>query len=244
MDFFESTYDSFLSTFFSLINSIKKSIINTHCKVHIFINYRALNILKNDKYLAEYNFYSNYIDIINEGAVWADQDFKSANHFYNPYKKRGLYGRKSAMDLGIDYYGKAILFWIKGEYSKSLFYLGAALHIIQDMTVPQHANIRLLDDHRQYETFIKETYEYIKEFEVISGAYLLDSIENYIRFNSRVALKIYKNYKNVEDDRRRYYLISRCGLPLAIRTTAGALVMFYNVILPSKQVKKKIPLPK
>lgn len=112
------------------------------------------------------------------------------------------------------------------------------------MTVPQHANIRLLDDHRQYETFIKETYEYIKEFEVKSGAYLLDSIENYIRFNSRVALKIYKNYKNVEDDRRRYYLISRCGLPLAIRTTASALVMFYNVILPSKQVKKKIPLPK
>lgn len=53
MDFFETTYDNFLDTVFSIINPIKKSIINTHCKVHIFINYKALNVLKNDKYLAD-----------------------------------------------------------------------------------------------------------------------------------------------------------------------------------------------
>lgn len=239
MDFFETTYDNFLDTVFSIINPIKKSIINTHCKVHIFINYKALNVLKNDKYLAEYNFFSCYIDSINEGAVWADQDFKSSNHFYNPYKKKGMYARKSAMDLGIDYYSKAIQYWIKGEFNKSLFFLGAALHIIQDMTVPQHANIRLLDDHRQYESFIKDTYEYIKEFEVSTGAYLLDSIEDYIRFNSRVALKIHRKFKDIEDDKTRFYRISRCGLPLAIRTTAGAMIMFYDVILPDNQMNKK-----
>lgn len=244
MDFWESTYDNLLNTVFSIINPIKKTIINTHCKVHIFINYKALNLLKNDRFLDEYNFFSSFIDIINEGAVWADQDFKSTNHFYNPYKKKGLYGRKSAMDLGIGYYSKAIQNWIRGEFDKSLFYLGAALHIIQDMTVPQHANIRLLDDHRQYEDFIKDTYKHIKEFDVKNGAYILNSIENYIRFNSRVALKIYKKHKEISDDKIRFFRIARCGVPLAIRTTAGALIMFYNMIFPCKQFKKKPSLPK
>lgn len=228
MDFFESTYDHMLKTVFSVANPIKKSIINTHCKVHKFININALNILKNDKYLEEYNFFRSFIFDINEGAVWADQDFKSSNHFYNPYKKRGMYGRKSAMDLGVEYYDEAINLWSKGEFNKSQFYFGAALHIIQDMTIPQHANIRLLDDHRQYESFVKSSYEYVKEFKVETGTYMLDSIEDYIRFNSRVALKIYRRFKSIHDDKTRFYRICRCGLPLSERTTAGAMVMFYN----------------
>ncbi|HYE69663.1 MAG TPA: hypothetical protein VEA58_13685, partial [Anaerovoracaceae bacterium] len=51
----------------------------------------ALSILLNDKYLEEYAFFARYIDEINKGAVWADQDFKSSNHFYNPYKKKMAY---------------------------------------------------------------------------------------------------------------------------------------------------------
>ncbi|MCQ4923823.1 zinc dependent phospholipase C family protein [Tissierella carlieri] len=233
IDFIETTYDYILKTVFGIANPIKKSIMKTHCKVHKFINIHALNILKNDKYLAEYNFFSSFILDINQGAVWADQDFKSSNHFYNPYRKRGLYGRKSAMDLGIDYYQEALGLWAKGEFNKSLFYLGATLHIIQDMTIPQHANIRLLDDHHQYESYVKHTYEYIKEFQVDKGTYLLDSIEDYIRFNSRVALKIYRRFKKIPDDENRFYRISRCGLPLAERTTAGAMIMFYNDIFSS-----------
>ncbi|WP_236912406.1 zinc dependent phospholipase C family protein [Clostridium sp. Cult1] len=175
-------------------------------------------------------FFKSYIQDINEGAVWADQDFKSSNHFYNPYKKRGLYGRKNAMDLGVDYYSKATELWTKGEFNKSLFYLGAALHIIQDMTIPQHANIRLLNNHHQYEVYVNRTYDYIDAFQVDKGACLLDSIEDYIRFNARVAIKIYKKFNMISKDEERFYRIARCGIPLAKRTTAGAMVMFYNNI--------------
>src|SRR5690554_477886 len=104
MDRFETTYNSILKTVFSAANPIKKVIIKTHCKVHMFINAYSIRILKNDKYLAQYNFFNSYLDNINEGAVWADQDFKSSNHFYNPYKNKGMFGRKSAMDLGVEYY--------------------------------------------------------------------------------------------------------------------------------------------
>ncbi len=229
-DIFEATYDYFLKTVFGAANPVKKSIINTHCKVHKFINIKALKILQNDNFFDEYNFFNNYIYDINEGAVWADQDFKSSNHFFNPYTKKGLYGRSSAMDLGVDYYSKAIELWRIGEFNKSLFYFGATLHIIQDMTIPQHANIRLLDSHRQYETFVKRTYKYVGEFQVETGTYLLDSIENYIRFNARIALKVYKRFKDISEDEERYHQIAACGLPLAKRTTAGAMVMFYREV--------------
>jgi len=228
MKFVENTYSNILKTVFGLANPIKKSIMNTHCNVHKYINLKSLIILKNDKYLEEYNLFNSYIDDINDGAVWADQDFKSSNHFYNPFEKKGLFGRKSAMDLTIEYYDKSYKQWKKGEFNKSMFYLGAAFHLIQDMTVPQHANIRLLDNHRQYELYIIRTYKYIKEFNVDKGTYLLDSMEEYVRFNTRVALKVYKRFNNIEDDEYRFYRTARCTITLAERTTAGAMVMFYN----------------
>ncbi|KAB3529328.1 zinc dependent phospholipase C family protein [Alkaliphilus serpentinus] len=233
MEFFETTYDYFLKTVFGIANPIKKSIIKTQCKVHKFINIQALKIIRNDGYADEYNFFSSYILDINEGAVWADQDFKSSNHFYNPYKKKGLYGRRSAMELGVDYYYQSISLWRKGEFNKSLFFLGAALHIIHDMTIPQHANIRLLDSHRQYETFVKRTYQTINDFRVEKGSYLLDTIDDYIRFNARIALKIHKRFKDVVDDELRYYRVTKCTLPLAKKTTAGAMIMFYRDIIKS-----------
>ena len=235
LDNFEKTYDYVLKTVFGIANPIKKSLIRTQCKVHKYINRRALNIIKNDEYFEEYNFFSSYILDINQGAVWADQDFKSTNHFYSPYKKKGLYGRKSAMDLGVDYYSKALNLWDKGEFNQSLFYLGATLHLIQDMTIPQHANIRLLDNHRQYENYIKRTYEYLEDFQVDTGSYLLDSVEDYIRFNARIALKIYDNFKKIRNHEYRYYRIAKCALPLAKRTTAGAMIMFYNDTLKPHQ---------
>ncbi|MFU0800264.1 MAG: zinc dependent phospholipase C family protein [Xylanivirga thermophila] len=231
MDTIEATYDHLLRVVFGVANPVKKVIIKTQCKVHKFINLDALDILKNDGYSAEYNFFNRYISDIDDGTVWADQDFKSSNHFYNPYKKRGLYGRKSALDLGTDYYSEAIKLWKNAQFNRSLFYLGSALHIIQDMTIPQHANIRLLDDHRQYETYIKRTYDFFDDFKVENGAYLLDSIENYIRFNARVAIKIYKKLHMIPNDEDRFYRIARCALPLAKRTTAGAMVMFYDDIV-------------
>ena len=88
---FEKVYHKVLKSTFWVLNPFKKIIVKTECQVHIHINDHALSILLNDKYLEEYNFFAYYIDEINKGAVWADQDFKSSNHFYNPYKKKMAY---------------------------------------------------------------------------------------------------------------------------------------------------------
>ena len=230
MQEFELTYDKLLGRLFSLVNPIKKTIIKTKCEVHKFINVHGLKILKNDKYFKERSFFSHYIEDINNGAIWTDQDFKSSNHFYDSSKNRGMYGRKSAMDVGVEYYEKAIDLWKEDKDSQSMFYFGAALHIIQDMTVPQHINIRLLDHHRQYENYIKKTYRYMDIFRVDSGAHLLKSYKDYIEFNARVSKRIYKKFKHIKDSDERYYSLAKCGLPLAERTTAGAMVIFYKEI--------------
>lgn len=224
----EKTYDIFLNSTFKFMNPIKKSVVKTHCRIHKSINFHALDILEENKYLNEYNFFKKYVVEINNGAVWADQDFRSSTHFYNPYKKKGLYGRKNALDLALNYYEKSLKFWSIDRKKKSLFYFGASIHLIQDMTIPQHANIKLLDNHRQYETYIKKTYKYINNFKLNKNIYILDSIEDYIVFNARVALRIYKKFKNIKEERSRFYQMARCSLSLANSTTAGAMILFYK----------------
>ena len=231
MNFIEETYGSFLRLSFAVLNPFKKAVIKTQCQVHKYINVQALTILDNDGKKEVSNFFRNYLILLNDGAVWADQDFKSSQHFYNPYTKKGMYGRKNASDLGIGYYRKALNLWSLGKYDKAFFYFGAALHIVQDMTIPQHANVRLLDNHRQYETFVKRTYRYVHDFKAEKGTVIFDNMDDFVRFNARTAMKIYKKFKTIEEDEQRYYRITKCILPLAERTTAGCMVMFYDQIM-------------
>ena len=57
----------------------------------------------------EYKFFKDYLTKINEGLVWADQDFKSYHHFYNPKEEKGIYGYdENALTVARSYYFKAI----------------------------------------------------------------------------------------------------------------------------------------
>ena len=85
---FETVYRNVIQSAFWVLNPLKKLIIQTECQVHIHINQHALTILKNDNFHEAYAFYIDQMEELNHGAVWADQDFKSSNHFYNPYKKK------------------------------------------------------------------------------------------------------------------------------------------------------------
>lgn len=231
---FERTYNRALRRVFKILNPIKKSIMNTKCEVHLFINEHSIDLLDKYAYEDEHAFFTSYLDDINEGAVWVDQDFNSSNHFYNPFKDRGLYGRRSAMDLALEYYDKALWFWENGNRSRSMFFFGAAIHIIQDVTIPQHANIRLLGDHKQYENYIKKTYNNVAVFKARKAPYLLDNIRDYVRFNSRLALKVYRKFRSIKKSDERHYRIARCNISLSMRTSAGAMIMFYKDISDMK----------
>lgn len=231
----ERTYGRLFRYMLKAANPFKKALIHTQNVTHIYINRQALEILKNDRYTDACYFFGDHLKYLNDGTIWADADLKSTGHFYSPVRNRGMYGNRNALSLATEYYSKAREYWKKGDLEKSLFFLGAAIHLTQDMAVPQHANIRLLDDHKQYESFIRRTYLNTPIFAVDRGGYYLGSIEEAVKCNARNSLKIYSRFKHIRDDYRRFHAISRFTIPMAQRTTAGCLLMFYKDAGKSKR---------
>ncbi|MFR0019407.1 hypothetical protein CHH45_12065 [Paraclostridium bifermentans] len=231
----ENVYGKALTGTFKVVNPVKKSIITTDCEVHIFIQANALEILKNEGYMTQYKFFKAYLPQINKGLIWADQDFKSYHHFYNPYVKRGKFGyEENAFTLINKYYNKALKFFALDKFELSLFYFGAACHVLQDLTIPQHAKGKLLDNHRQFEVYIKNNYMSIPRLRAKDGMIQKNSVEEYINYNATQAMNYDKMYENVNDLKNKFYMLSTKCLPLAQKTTAGFLTMFFDDIFSNE----------
>ena len=227
MQTLEKTYSLVYKSILKAVNPLKKRIIKTECIVHKAINNQSLYIIKNDGYKEVYNLMIEYIEHINEGVVWADQDLKSSSHFYSPKTKRGLYGNSNAKNECESYYNKAINEFILGNKKESMFYLGAACHLIQDVTIPQHANVELLHNHRSFENWIIKMHRRFHKFKVFKGGIYLNSIGHYIELNSREAIKTHEKHNYIENDHIRFYKIASLSLVMAQKTTAGVMVKFY-----------------
>ncbi|WP_102400520.1 zinc dependent phospholipase C family protein [Haloimpatiens massiliensis] len=224
----ERTYGSTLKGLMFAVNPIKKKVLKTHCTVHKFINLKAVNILKINGYEQEYNFFRENIRNMNEGVVWADQDFKSSNHFYHVVKGKGLYGFSDALTECKKYYGSSIVYLKKREIKKSLFYFGAACHLIQDATVPQHVNNKLLKSHRKFEIWIISRLMNDYSFEEEKGIKRFSHIEEYIKNNAVYADDTYRKFKDIDDLEERYDKISKNIISEAQKTTAGFLLDYYD----------------
>lgn len=224
----ELSYGKLFKYTMKAINPFKKAIMTTECIVHKVINNQALLILKNDDLVLQYNLFSSYITELNLGVVWADQDFKSSGHFYNPIKDRGLYGNTNALTLANNYYKFALGYWQSGDFKKAMFFLGATAHLVQDVTVPQHANIRLLKEHHKFEKFVRNTFHKTPEYLAVNNGYYLDSVEEFVRFNALRSIKANRKLKTINNEEDRFYSLAKYTLPLAQRSTAGLFMMFYN----------------
>ena len=225
----EKVYAKALTQTFKAINPIKKSIITTDCEVHLYIQDNALKTLLEYDYIEEYELFSRYIEYIDKGLVWADQDFKSYHHFYNPMEEKGMYGYDdNALTVAKRYYNKALKFFVLKNYEKSMFYFGASVHIIQDLTVPQHAKGKLFDNHRQFETYIKSNYKKIKKFNSKEKPIILNSVESYANYNSLQALKFDDTYSHIRDTQTKFYLTAIKSINLAQLSSAGFMIMFYE----------------
>lgn len=243
MDTLEKSYSYIFKNVLRVINPVKKRIMKTECEVHKFINNQSIKILKNDGHMEVYKLMHLYIDDINAGVVWADQDLKSSNHFYNPHTDKGLYGNSNAKKECISYYIKALNEYFHGNMKNAMFYLGAACHLIQDLTVPQHANIRLLNNHRSYEKWVIRVHKHHDEFKIKRGGIYHNSLKHYIDMNSKKAINTYEKYSHEKNRYKRFYKITSIVLIMAQRTTAGFMFKFYKdieKIKPIMIVKQKM----
>ncbi|MCB2291282.1 zinc dependent phospholipase C family protein [Clostridium sp. CS001] len=227
---FETTYGKTLKGLMVTVNPIKKRIMKTHCIVHKFINIQSIEILKNEGYSEVNSFYKGYIKELNNGVTWADQDFKSSNHFYHHLKGTGLYGFSNALTEFGKYYKTALRFVEAGDIKQGLFYFGAACHLVQDATVPQHVNNKLLKSHRNFELWIISKLMSDYSFPILNEIIEHEDIKDYIKNNALFANETYIAYANIQDKEDRYKKISTLIVQRAQKTTAGLMLNFYNDI--------------
>jgi phospholipase C len=226
----ENTYGMALRGVMQAVNPIKKKIIKTHCTIHKFINMQAVQILRNEGYIKEYEFFKENIKPLNEGVTWADQDFKSSNHFYHFSRGKGLYGFSDALTECKRYYSKSLAYMKLGEIDKAMFFLGAACHLVQDMTVPHHVNNNLLNSHRQFETWIIKRFMSDYTFLIDKGILRYKTIDDYIKSNALIANNVYLKFMTVADREERYGKIAAAIIKEAQNSTAGFLLDYYESI--------------
>lgn len=230
MNAIEKRYGKTVRAILVAVNPIKKKVKKTDCLVHQYLNREAIKLLKENKFEKQSKYFEHYKECLNKGVVWADQDFKSSNHFYNVREQKGLYGFSNALNEGKKYYKKALGYAKAGDEKDAIFYLGAACHLIQDTTVPQHVNNKLLKEHRTFEVWIvkrvKEHYYEFKKDTIIR----YDNFDDYIKNNAIKVNKIYLKNCFIQDKNKKYMKISPLILNQARRTTAGVLMMFYDEV--------------
>lgn len=224
----EELYGRTAKKVMSLIDPIKKLIIETHCMAHKYINNKALELLKNEGYIKQYNCLNIYIKNINEGVVWADQGFKSINHFYHFTRRKGLYGFSNLLNEAQQYCNLAHRYLDVGDISMSMFYFGAACHLIQDATVPHHANNKLLKHHRKFELFIIKNITLGHCFEARKGIKRYKTMKDYIENNTLAANSAYYKYENIKEKDDRYMKVATLIIQEAQVTTAGFMLDFYD----------------
>lgn len=224
----ESAYGKVFKATLRAVNPVKKMVIKAECKVHKFIIDQSIIILKNDQRDEACLLFSKHIEDLKSGVVWADQDLKSSNHFYNPLSKRGLYGSSNALKECVSYYTAALTYWDKRDVRKSMFFLGAASHLIQDLTVPQHVNINLLKHHRKFEKWVIRVHNLHDSFKCYDNGIYLNDIESFIRENALTAVDAYNKHKRINNLEERFFNITDIILCQAQRSTAGFLNMFYD----------------
>lgn len=212
-----------------LKNTLEKENKIDECVVHKAINCQALNILRNDKHIDCYCFLIQFVKQLNMGVAWADTKFRSLAHFYNPNINRGLPLFKNALTLAKSYYSLAQKN-IRINIDKALFFLGAAAHLIQDMTVPQHASRNLFGNHYRFEKYIEDNY-FLKDFSVHNNGQYNLSVEQYLKLNAAFALSVMVECELIENHTKRYFEISKRIIPLAQRSTAGLFYEFYKEII-------------
>jgi phospholipase C len=199
-------------------------LLQRHSQTHDFCNLQAGHILDNDGYGDYAHILNKFLNHLNGGVKWADEGLRNTAHFYQPDLRKGLAGCRDAR-LECEYHWqKALKSWRIGKYERAFFYLGAAVHLVQDLCVPHHAKGILLDGHQEYEDWAEaNSYKYRVWDE---GIYYFGQHRfEWIQSNAELAdgfMYLVSSGASQKD----YNQATLVLLPQAQRTTAGFIAYF------------------
>jgi phospholipase C len=185
---------------------------------HQFLNSQAIEILRNDGYEDYARILEYYINDLNKGVNWADIGWKNITHYFNPEKGKGMLKFANAIDETVLYFNKAARYWREGKFNRSMFYLGAAAHIVQDMCVPHHATNKVSSGHRRYEQWVRKRYTHYAVYE--GGNYeRFDSPPEFAIANAKIAFS-YRDKVKLACTYKSYHKTTLVIVPLAQLSTA------------------------
>ncbi len=207
---------------------------------HDWITFRAISILSSDGYSKISSEASSYFEKLQEGSydadwgegVIADLPVAAKGHYCDPTTGFGfnlLFQGAGSYAQG--YFDKAVDLYKGGNREEAYYNLGAAIHVLQDLTVPHHAHIWAWEQagHEDYERYINGKETYIKG---INGPGYYDkatSASGWVRFNAGQSYS-YHTYVNgaANSGNNNYWHAASNLLPIAVKTTAGFLRFFYE----------------
>lgn len=221
MNFIEAAENSYLATaklFLATAGPLQRLIDPGIEVVHSACNRAAIEILINDGWNKEGKFLSEHLDQINDGAVWADKGWKNVSHYYNPSTGMGLRGWPNAAEECTRWFGMAAKCMNKLHFKQAFFYLGAAVHLVQDLCVPYHSRNVVLAGHHSYE---KWAQDHVDNYIINEGGLYIKAINpgEWVIANARASFDLFALIKN--GSIRGYHMATATMLPRTQRTTAG-----------------------
>ena len=188
---------------------------------HVHCLEQAYIALKHDGKEDVVRLFNAYHSTLTKGLYWADRGWKNANHFYSHPDKHGIISWPGATTECQYYFNRAFTFF-PTNVDKGMFFLGAALHLVQDMCVPHHSLGIVFDGHKEFETWASLNWH---KFPATSGMYLpFSHPAQWIDHNASISAPLYPLVSQNEGcSEKSYKKASEILIPLTIATSAGFL---------------------
>ncbi len=265
--------------FFSALFISSQPVKAWNHSTHTFITEQAWEIFQNDnqELLAPFQQYQSYVpDFLNklvQGNLEADVHsttvsdevitirwwgkkytlyMPTSEHYYNPENGKGAFNYfRSAKQKSEEYYDLALQNWRDEDYETSVYNLGRAMHLVQDVTIPHHTynGANALLNQIGYSNWMDK---HLDEYKVESeGIYNVQNIGDLVRSNSAISHPLLKYVDGLnpwwifkiytKDD---YGRAARTVMPLAQRTCAGLIYKYANDVLTIEAAKVLTPKTK
>ncbi len=209
-----------------------QKVIDRCGNTHRFLTKEGIRTLHTDRWENAWVFFRQHTETLVKGNLWADAFWKNAFHHFDPKTKQGLWIWPAAPDQCKNWFDQAIRHWKKGDLRKSLFLLGACIHIVQDACQPYHSNCRVVMGHQKYERWADKHKKSLTQ--VKGGVYGLSSHpEGWVISNAEFSHGFLHNVlprsKPESKEQATTALLSR-----AAQTTAGFLLFFLETLADSQ----------
>ncbi|MHB8075623.1 zinc dependent phospholipase C family protein [Desulfosporosinus fructosivorans] len=195
--------------------------IDTPGETHVHCLEQAYVTLTHDGKEEVARLFKDHHSMLTKGLYWADRGWKNVNHFYSHPDKQGSMIWPGATGECQCYFNRAFTLF-PNDVAKGMFFLGAALHLVQDMCEPHHSLGSVFDGHKEFEAWATQNWA---KFPAKSGMYLpFSHPAQWIDYNARFSVRLYPLVSLERGCSEESYIkASEILIPLTISTSAGFL---------------------